>query len=44
MPVLLRRVADLLEGIEGADVLDLVLHDVAEHPCVTVYYTLPDDR
>jgi hypothetical protein len=47
VPALLRRVADTLDGIAGAEVMDLVLHNqINEHGdwySLTVYYALPSD-
>jgi len=47
VPALLRRVANTLEGLPDADVMDLVLHDVITADGswynLTVYYALPTD-
>jgi hypothetical protein len=47
VPSLLRRVASTLEGIPGAEVMDLILHDeITENGSwysLTVYYALSDD-
>ena len=47
VPALLRRVADTLDGIAGAQVFDLVLHnEITEDGDwynVTVYYSMPED-
>ena len=47
VPALLRRVADTLEGMPGAEVLDLVLHDdIAGGESwysLVVYYSMPDE-
>lgn len=47
VPALLRRVAATLEGIAGAEVMDLALHnhidEDGDHYSLTVYYALPSD-
>ena len=47
VPSLLRRVADTLEGIDGAEVMDLVLHNQINEDgdsySLVVYYALPAD-
>jgi hypothetical protein len=47
VPALLRRVADSIEKLDGAEVFDLVLHnEINEHGdwySVVVYYAMPDD-
>lgn len=48
VPALLRRIADTLDDIPGAEVFDLVLHNQitadGDWYDVTVYYALPTDR
>jgi hypothetical protein len=48
VPALLRRVADTLDDIPDADVMDLILHDEITEDgswySLTLYYALPTDN